>query len=147
MGKLVECKITVRDKHITHEGVDEGISEYQGEFVCTENGYTIKYFEHEGEFADMPIKILVMPPDTARIIRGGEMTYDFLLEAGKRHKCAYGTPFGILEMGVFTKKIESKMTETGGKLNLAYTFDVGGGEIFDNELLIEVKELPNVQNS
>ena len=76
-----------------------------------------------------------------RLSRGGSFGLDLVLEKGKRHNCAYDTPYGRLQMGVYAKKIDSKMAEDGGNLKFAYSLDIGGGEVSDNELEVIVKEL------
>ena len=137
-------KITIVDKHSSNGEKSESKSELMGDLNYAQNGYIIRYVEHAGDFAGAMTKIFVKEPDTVRLSRGGELALEILLEGGKRHSCFYDTPFGKLQMGVFAKSVCSRMTEHGGRLSFSYTLDVGGGEVSENELIIDVKEIHNV---
>ena len=114
--------------------------------MSVKNGYIIKYDEHEGDFAGTTTKIFVIEPNSVHLSRGGSYGLDLVLEKGKRHSCAYDTPYGRLQMGVYAKKIDSKMTSDGGNLKFAYSLDIGGGEVSDNELEVTVKEVKQKEN-
>lgn len=137
-------KITLIDKHSANGEKSESKTEVMGELNFAQNGYVIRYMENAGDFSGCVTKLLVKEPDTVRLSRGGELSLDLLLEEGKRHNCFYDTPFGKLQMGVYTKFVKSEMKENGGKLSFGYSLDIGGGEVSDNELIIDVKEIHNV---
>ncbi len=137
-------KITINDKHFANGEIDETTTDVAGEFVFGKNGYTIKYLDNEGTFEGSVTKIMVMEPDIVRVSRGGDMAIELLLENDKRHNCVYDTPFGNLQMAVYTEYVKSDMTSNGGRLSFKYSIDVGGEQLSDNELFIEVKERKNV---
>ncbi|MBQ1451116.1 MAG: DUF1934 domain-containing protein [Clostridia bacterium] len=134
-------KIIIRDRHTVAGEVSESTTELFGELAVAQGGYVIRYNEHEGDFAGTTTNISVMGPDSLRLSRGGSFGIDFLLEEGKRHNCFYDTPYGRLEMGVYAKKIDSDMKDNGGNLKFAYSLDIGGGEVSENELELEVREM------
>jgi len=137
-----QYKIIIKDRHTVAGEVSECTTELFGDLNVAKNGYTIKYDEHEGDFAGTTTKIFVVEPNSSvRLSRGGSYGLDIVLEKGKRHNCAYDTPYGRFQMGVYAKKIDSKMSEDGGNLKFSYSLDIGGGEVSDNELELEVKEV------
>ncbi len=136
-----QYKITIKDKHTVGGEVSESTTELFGDLNVAKNGYIIRYTEHDGDFAGTTTKIFVIEPDSVRLSRGGRYGLDLVLERGKRHNCAYDTPYGSLQMGVYAKNVDSKMSECGGNLKFAYSLDIGGGEVSDNELEVIVKDL------
>ena len=140
-NKNEQYKIIIHDRHIVAGEVSESTTELYGDFAVAQDGYVIRYNEHEGDFAGTTTHISVLGPDSLHLSRGGSYGLSFLLEKGKRHNCFYDTPYGRLEMGVYAQRIDSAMNDKGGNLSFAYSLDIGGGEVSENELEVEVKEL------
>ncbi len=132
-------KITIYDKHTIGGETSESKTELMGNLDLTNGGYTICYAEHAGDFAGTVTEIFVNEPGSVRMLRGGDFSTELILECGKRHNCCYETPYGSLLMGVYAHEINSSMENMGGDLTFAYSLDVGGGEISENELKINVK--------
>lgn len=63
-----------------------------------------------------------------------------ILENGKRHLFQYETGYGNLMVGVFTNRLRSSLTDSGGKLEISYTLDINSNLSSLNELFITVKE-------
>lgn len=135
-------KITIHDKHKIGEEVSESTTELMGALDVMKNGYIIRYQEHAGDFAGTTTKIFVSEPGKIRMSRGGSFATELVLELKKRHNCCYDTPYGSFLMGVYAHKIDSNMNDNGGDLEFAYSLDVGGGEVSENELKINVKAIP-----
>lgn len=74
--------------------------------------------------------------------KGGDNTR-LILENGKRHLCQYDTGFGSMTVGVFTSRLDSKLNDEGGSLNISYTLDIDSALSSLNELFITVKEAKN----
>jgi len=71
---------------------------------------------------------------------GAEMhSSDFVIEKNKKHHCHYSTPHGSFVMGIYTHKIESTLTDSGGDLYLKYTIDINSSYVSDNEVFLNVK--------
>lgn len=75
------------------------------------------------------------------IVRTGTANSNLVIEAGKKHFCLYGTPFGDLTVGIYTHKIENSLSENGGKLYLKYTLDVNSAYMSDNEIYLDITKL------
>lgn len=74
----------------------------------------------------------------ASIIRSGTANSALSLEMGKKHFCQYGTPYGNLQIGVFTHSIENSI-EKDGKLYLKYTLDINSSYLSDNEIILKIQ--------
>ena len=60
------------------------------------------------------------------------------LEIGRKHFCQYGTPYGNLQIGVYTHAIENTLAENG-RLYLKYTLDLNSSYLSDNEIIMTVQ--------
>ena len=59
------------------------------------------------------------------------------LETGRKHFCQYETPFGGMQIGVYTHTIENTLSEDG-KLYLKYTLDLNSSYLSDNEIIMTI---------
>lgn len=75
------------------------------------------------------------------IARTGTANSNLVIETGKKHYCLYGTPFGDITVGIYTHKIENRLSEKGGKLYLKYTIDVNSSHMSDNEIYLDIEKL------
>lgn len=83
--------------------------------------------------------------ETVTISRRGTMRSDLILEKGKRHQCHYDTPMGTLIMGIYTAKIDNRLSNDGGTLTLEYDVDYNSDFISKNTCMISVK--PNASHN
>ena len=74
---------------------------------------------------------------SADIIRTGTANSSLSLEVGKRHYCHYGTPYGSMQIGIYTHEIKNTLREDG-KLYMRYTVDVNSSFLSDNEIILKV---------
>ncbi len=74
----------------------------------------------------------------AYIIREGTANSALSLEIGRKHFCQYGTPFGNLQVGIYTHAIKNTLAEDG-KLYMKYTLDLNKAYISDNEINMKIK--------
>ena len=78
--------------------------------------------------------------ETVTMERTGALSSRLVFEKGVTHRCAYGTPYGTLDLLVTTHRIVNKLTATGGSLTLDYTLNAGGAPLH-NEIEIVIKEV------
>ncbi len=74
----------------------------------------------------------------ASITRKGTANSVINLEMGKKHFCQYETPFGALQIGVYTKAIDNSL-DTDGKLYLKYALDMNSVFVSDNEIILKIQ--------
>ncbi len=75
---------------------------------------------------------------SASIVRSGSANSVLSLEIGRKHFCQYGTPYGSLQIGVYTHKIANTI-ERDGRLYLKYTLDLNSAYLSDNEIIMTVQ--------
>ncbi len=76
----------------------------------------------------------------ASIIRSGTANSVLSLETDKKHFCQYGTPYGILQIGVFTHDIRNTL-DKDGRLYMKYTLDLNSSYLSDNEIILQIKNI------
>lgn len=74
------------------------------------------------------------------VMKGGAENHNLILEAGRRHKCEYNTPFGSLTLGVYTDSVTSDLDSRGGTLQVKYSIDIESEHASSNELTLIIKE-------
>lgn len=72
------------------------------------------------------------------IIRQGTANSVLSLEIGRKHFCEYGTPYGNMQIGVYTHAIENTIAKDG-RLYMKYTLDLNSSHLSDNEIIMTVK--------
>ncbi|MDE5582518.1 MAG: DUF1934 domain-containing protein [Ruminococcus sp.] len=102
--------------------------------------YRISYEDTEATgFEGSETIIEVRGNNEAVIMRKGTANALMSLETGNRHYCQYGTPFGSMQLGLYTHVIENNL-EKDGKLYMKYTIDLNASHLSDNEIIITVNK-------
>ncbi len=81
--------------------------------------------------------ITVKGNESASIIRKGTANSVLSLETGRKHYCQYGTPYGNIQIGVYTHSINNTISENG-RLYLKYTLDMNSSLLSDNEIIMKI---------
>lgn len=81
------------------------------------------------------------------IIRYGNLGSRLTLELNRRHQCHYNTIAGPLMIGVFANKIDFKLNNKGGYLDVGYTIDFNSDLVSENNFQISFKKLNKKNNS
>lgn len=105
-----------------------------------ENGWDIISYEDTSAtgFEGSVTTIKVNNGKTASIVREGTANSVLCLEIGRKHYCQYGTPYGNLQIGVFTHQIKNSI-EKDGRIYLKYTLDLNSSHLSDNEIIMTVQ--------
>lgn len=56
----------------------------------------------------------------ANVKRTGESSSDMDYRPGKKTSFEYNTPYGVMKMEIFTKKLDYELNENGGLINIQY---------------------------
>ena len=75
--------------------------------------------------------------------REGSLNAEMTFREGQKDFFLYETPFGSATMGVDTRKIDAKLDEHGGNLELDYQIDFNHTPMGRNKFKINVKEKTN----
>ncbi len=136
----MKCIITIKDTHIIDGDKESAENSVQGNFTYGQDSYTIRYKE-SGEGYEGCYVTLTVEGQKVTMHRKGALTTDMIIEKGKCHTCAYATPVGIMDLGVFGNEVKSDVTGPGGKLSFSYSLSAGGEHLSENQLTITIKEV------
>lgn len=67
--------------------------------------------------------------------RTGENKSDLRYEAGKILDIDYVTPFGTLDMKLYTETVINRLDDNGGKISLRYILETGGDKLYNNMII------------
>jgi uncharacterized beta-barrel protein YwiB (DUF1934 family) len=83
-------------------------------------------------------------PGLVTILRSGIVNTALVFEAGKRHLCAYNTPFMPFEVCVHTLKIDNRLLDTG-RLYIDYVVEIRGADPERCKMSISIKEINKIR--
>ena len=114
-----------------------------GRFGIKDGSYFISYDESRLMEVDGEVKTIVfIKPDNSIVMqRIGAYNSRMVIEKGVRNNCFYMTPMGELSLGVFGKKVQSRLDEKGGSINISYTIDTNLQLLSSNKVNISIKEV------
>ncbi len=134
--------ITISGLYQSEEDPDRIELTTRGEYFIQADEFRLKYKESElTGFEGSETRMRIKGSREVTITRSGEGgSMVLVLENGKRHQCLYQTPYGVLDLGVYTSVLESSLGEYGGDLHFRYTMDINSATTTENEIRISVKE-------
>lgn len=112
-----------------------------GRFSDEKGMFTLTYRENpEGEGEDSVTSVTLEEGGAVTMVREGPFASRFYIEDKKRHLCHYGTPYGEMMLGIYTKNVSAQWEDGEGKLEFQYTIDVNGALASENEVKIFFQE-------
>lgn len=134
--------ITIRGLYQTEDDSDSIELTTRAEYIVDGGKHTLRY--QESEITGYVGCETTIEADGSRQVtitrQGREGATCLCLENGRRHQCLYQTPYGTLNLGVYTNRIDSSLGEYGGELNFRYSLDVNGASATENNVRVSVKE-------
>lgn len=105
----------------------------------------IAYNEYEAQdcLSKKTVSILKIKKNSVTLIKNSDSNSRLLLELGKRHRCFYNVEYGIMELGVYTKSIDSTLNDNGGTLDIKYSLDLNYDVTSLNKIHLEVWRVNN----
>lgn len=104
-----------------------------------ELAYT-EYLDEEGIAAcETVVSFDVDDPLTVTVSRTGEVKSALVIEKGKRHICAYETPYMPFEVCVVAKNVVNELTLAGGRMLLDYAVEIKGAAATMSRVEITVR--------
>lgn len=94
--------------------------------------------EETGEITTSLIT-LSMEKERVTMTRKGEYSNTMVFEPEHRFEGTYHTPFGSMDMAVFSRGVRCNIGETKGSVHLKYQLDIQGSYASTNELHLEYK--------
>ena len=110
-----------------------------GEFFITDYGFRVEYDETEISGMEGTRTTIVIRDKVFELIREGSTETKMKFEYMKGNVSLYKTPYGVLEMETYTKKLDINMTENGGNITTSYTLTLEGQETVKTSLIVDVR--------
>jgi uncharacterized beta-barrel protein YwiB (DUF1934 family) len=79
---------------------------------------------------------------TVSLIRTGSHGLNLTFAAGNRHITRMETPYGDLDVEVYTSLVQTRINKKGGYIHLGYSIDFNNRERMNTRLDVEIKERP-----
>jgi uncharacterized beta-barrel protein YwiB (DUF1934 family) len=76
------------------------------------------------------------------LIRKGSHGMHLTFMAGNRHITRMETPYGDLDVEVYTSLVQAKVNNKGGFINLGYSIDLNNRERMNTRLRVTIKQRP-----
>lgn len=106
-----------------------------GTIERTETGYEIEYFDYDSVKQTRNL-ISIADNGTVMMMKFGEVTAEMLFDTNTRQNCDYQTPYGNINIGIYTFMLEKDFNENGGTVKIGYNIDFNTGLAAENILTI-----------
>lgn len=133
--------LSIKGSQVNPEGEDNTIDLItEGTLYKKGSAYYIEYEESVISGLEGTKTLIMVEDDRISLERTGAHESHFVFEKGRKFVNYYETPFGNLQMGIYPTKIDSKMDDKEGKLDLKYQLDISGKYAGSNELMVSYQE-------
>ena len=113
----------------------------EGEYYKDGNEYFASYDESEISGMEGTKTTMKIENDALAIIRQGTTNSNLIFKKNLNHVSLYSTPYGSLEVTVKPSRVAIDISETGGKVELAYIMEASGTEPMDSTLELNIKQI------
>lgn len=118
----------------TIDGEIEEVSEKGHGSIREKNG--VYYIVYKTDSSSVMIKTDGSYVD---LTRTGDVSSQMHYEKGKSTSFGYNTPYGTINMNVFTRSIVCRLTPDGGMLRIEYVLETGGDKLY-NDIIIKIEK-------
>ena len=80
-------------------------------------------------------------PECVTVERRGPLSSVFVISKGERIFSAYSTPYGVIDMCIYAKKVENSLSLEGGSLSLDYAVELRGLTAQRTKMEVKVRVL------
>lgn len=112
----------------------------KGTFAQKNGKFYIIYEESELTGFDGATTTIKVSDDMVSMTRSGKFNSRMVFKCGQKRLCSYETPYGVIPVGVNPTRLESKLSEDGGQVNIEYTLDIDNSEYLRNRLNLTVEK-------
>ena len=114
-----------------------------GFIYAEETQLTIEYTEYDEENQKTETTVHCQNHKFVSVTRRGAMESQMLFQQGRRNTSVYSTPYGDMQIGMYTKKVQCDIPLEGmlcGKLRFAYTTDFAGTNTIENAMTLTIRQ-------
>ncbi|MCD8382605.1 MAG: DUF1934 domain-containing protein [Clostridiales bacterium] len=125
-----------------YEGADNDAVQLMTAGQLTQKGddYELSYQESEVTGMEGTTTTFQIQGPRVTLLRTGTVCSQMVFEEGRRHLSLYSTPYGNLEVGIATSRLDSSISPTGGNLEIDYSIEIDHALAGYNCFRISVKE-------
>ena len=110
-----------------------------GDFYKKDDNYYVRYEETEISGMEGTTTTMKITSDSITLTRKGTTNSKMTIKKNAKDIVMYGTPHGILEFMLDTKKIDINLNDEGGNIAATYNMFLGEGEPLKTSLNVEIK--------
>lgn len=110
-----------------------------GDFYKKDDNYYVRYEETEISGMEGTTTTMKITSDSITLTRKGTTNSKMTFKKNAKDIVMYGTPHGILEFMLDTKKIDINLNDEGGNIAATYNMFLGEGEPLKTSLNVEIK--------
>lgn len=112
----------------------------QGQYGVERDKICLSYQETELTGMDGTQTTFTVHPKRVEVERKGSVNAQMVFQEGQKHFFLYETPFGAATMGINTNRVQCKLGDRGGYMQIDYTIDMENSVVGRNRFHIFVKE-------
>lgn len=102
------------------------------------DGVHYVFFEEVSDDGSMYKNSVRISESKVEVSKKGDVSYRMIFEASKNNVSYYHTPFGTMEVHIFTENIEIKEEESSIGVKVDYALEIDGEHMADCKAAIEI---------
>lgn len=110
-----------------------------GYFHITDGGFRAEYTETKISGMEGTETSIIIRENSFELIRKGSTETKMEFDYRKESIALYKTPYGVMDVNIYTRKLDISMTENGGSLSVDYILTIGGEQTLNTYLTIDIK--------
>ena len=142
MEENKDVVITIRSSQMVEGNENDGTELItRGTYAWSKEGARFTYMESEITGLGDTKTVFLIKPDEAVLTRKGTVNSRMVFRPGENKRFAYETEYGILRLGLDTHRLDSRLDEHGGSVEIEYDLDFEQSVFSRNSFQIQVREI------
>lgn len=134
-----EVLVTVSGLQMMPDGDDTIEVTTSGKYY-ERNGKRYLFYDEIGDEPQLVIRNTIeITPHRVEVRKRGVISAQMCFEENRKLWCVYGTPYGQMELGVFTREIQVKESEDTLELLLDYQLEINNEHVSDSRIQIRAE--------
>ena len=134
--------ISITNRQRAEQGVEDTmVFDTDGYYFFDDGIGVLSYQESELTGLEGTRTSVMVMPDQVVIDRDGTLTGRMVFREGTRDTFPYSTPYGVLPLGIDTRRIRHCFNENGGDVEIDYIANLAHTFVTKNHFRISVKEM------
>lgn len=109
-----------------------------GEFEVVDDGFIVKYDETELSGMEGTKTTMIIKNDSFDLIREGTTETKMEFKKNEENVVLYKTPYGIINIKIYTKKLNINVDETGGTVEVTYMLIIEEEQSVKTNLIVNI---------